>query len=229
MKTIGILGGMGPQATMKFEAQLHKAAKKVLPPSHNSGYPPMVVYYHRYAPILINVDLTPVFPLRPDPRLLEGAKKLGAMADFLVIISNGVHAVQKEIEQAAGRRVLSMIETTLDEVKIRGWKKVGVMGYRSTSAYTGRLQELGIPYETVSNELQVRFDATVMKVMEGRDNVKDRLLAREMIGALRAKKVDGIIPGCTEFPLLLSAGSCDDDVLDPSKLLAEAALNYSLQ
>src|SRR4029079_2149755 len=47
MKTIGILGGIGPQATMNFEAQVHSATKKHLPPLYNSGYPPMVVFYHR--------------------------------------------------------------------------------------------------------------------------------------------------------------------------------------
>jgi aspartate racemase len=229
MKTIGILGGIGPQATMNFEAQVHNAAKKHLPPLYNSGYPPMVVFYHRFAPILINDDLTPIFPMRPDPRLLEGAKHLGTMADFLVITSNGVHNMQKEIEQAAGRKVLSMIDITLDEVRKRQWKKVGVIGYRNALVYTSRLADMGISFETVSNELQLRFDAAVMKVMEGRDNMEDRLLAMEMIGALKAKKVEGIIAGCTEFPLLLNAESQDEDILNPSKLLAEEAVRYSLQ
>ena len=137
--------------------------------------------------------------------------------------------MQKEIEQAAGRKVLSMIDVTLDEVKKRQWKKVGVIGYRNAMVYTSRLPDLGIGFETVSSELQLRFDAAVMKVMEGRDNMEERLLAMEMIGALKAKKVDGIIAGCTEFPLLLNAESPDEDILNPSKLLAEEAVRYSLQ
>ena len=65
--------------------------------------------------------------------------------------------------------------------------------------------------------------------MEGRDNMEDRLLAIVMIGALKAKKVDGVIAGCTEFPLLLNTENGDEDILNPSKLLAEEAVRYSLQ
>ena len=228
MKTIGILGGIGPQATMSFESQFHNAAKQVLPPLFNSGYPPMVVYYHRFAPIVINEDLTPVLPMQPDPRLLDAAKNLGSMADFLVITSNGIHNLQKDIEQASGRKVLSMIDITLEEVKKRKWKKVGVIGYRNALVYTNRLKEMGIAFEIISTEQQEKIDATVKKVMESRDDMDDRLLMMEVIGSLKAKNVDGIIPGCTELPLLLTATTQDENILNPSRLLAEAAVKYSL-
>jgi len=42
MRTIGILGGIGPQATIDFEARLHTAAQAILPQHVNEGYPPMV-------------------------------------------------------------------------------------------------------------------------------------------------------------------------------------------
>ncbi|MFZ4663434.1 MAG: hypothetical protein ACOYNY_40890 [Caldilineaceae bacterium] len=53
MKTIGVLGGIGPQATMDFEQRLHQAAQRLIPRRGNSGYPPLVVYYHRRPPVLI--------------------------------------------------------------------------------------------------------------------------------------------------------------------------------
>ena len=46
MKTIGVLGGMGPQATMDFERRVHEVSQQLLPRSLNTGYPPMVVFYH---------------------------------------------------------------------------------------------------------------------------------------------------------------------------------------
>lgn len=45
MKTIGVLGGLGPQATMEFEVRVHRAAQRLIPQDGNQGYPPMVVYY----------------------------------------------------------------------------------------------------------------------------------------------------------------------------------------
>jgi aspartate racemase len=106
MKTIGVLGGLGPQATMDFERRLLRAAQRAIPPHLNGGYPPTVVWYCRHPPILIQDDGRPQLPLRADPRLLEAAGRLGQLADFLVIPSNTPHALQPEIERAAGRKVV---------------------------------------------------------------------------------------------------------------------------
>jgi aspartate racemase len=113
MKTIGIIGGMGPQATVDLEMRIHKVAQQVLPPAQNGGYPPMVVEYYRHPPIMMSENGQPVFPLQIDPRLLAVAKHLGTMADFLVLPTNGVHRFQNEIENASGRTLLSMIDATM--------------------------------------------------------------------------------------------------------------------
>src|SRR5262245_2253442 len=120
MKTIGVLGGLGPQATMDFEARVHREAQRLIPPHQNQGYPPMVVYYYRHSPALLTAEGKPMIPPCPDPRLLETARRLGGLADFLVVTSNGVHRLHAEIERAAGRKVLNMIEMTLEEVRRRG-------------------------------------------------------------------------------------------------------------
>lgn len=228
MKTIGILGGFGPQATMDLEAQIHRAAQRIIPPMYNSGYPPMVVHYHRHAPVLLNKDFSPVLPLQPDPVLLDAARRLGKMVDFIIIPSNGVHLLQKEIGAAAGCMILSMIDATLDEVKKRQWKKIGVLGYGYPAVYTNRLGEWGIKFETIDDNLQKKLDSSIMKVMEGREDETDRKIALEAVNQLRAKKVDGIIPGCTEIPLLLQKNSEDGDLVNPAQLLAEAAVKYAL-
>jgi aspartate racemase len=64
MQTIGVLGGLGPQATMDFEARVHQVAQRLIPPRGNSGYPPMVVYYHRRPPFVMSAGGTrPALPL----------------------------------------------------------------------------------------------------------------------------------------------------------------------
>ena len=228
MKTIGVIGGMGPQATLDLEMRIHKVAQQVLPPIQNSGYPPMIVEYYRHPPILLNENGQPVFPLQIDPRLLAVAKNLGKMADFLVLPTNGVHRFQNEIENASGRKLLSIIDVTMEEVKKRKWKKVGVLGLMTLEIFTRRLTELGIASETVSDELQKKMDKTIFRVMEGRDDENDRLIMLEAVSEVRNKKVDGIIPGCTEIPLLLGKDIDATDLVNPAQLLAEAAVQYAL-
>ena len=119
MNTIGVLGGLGPQATMDSEARIHRVARAPYPPEQNGGYPPMVVYYYRHPPGLPTEEGKLQFPFRPDLRLLEAAKRRATWPISLVITSNTPHLFQAEIEQAAGRKVLSIIDTTLEEVRRR--------------------------------------------------------------------------------------------------------------
>jgi aspartate racemase len=227
LKIIGVLGGLGPQATMDFEAQVHRAAQRLIPQQQNSGYPMMVVYYHRRPPIVLNPDGSPKMPIQPDPDLLSAAGRLGAWADFLVIPSNTPHLVQPEIEKAAGRSVLSMITVTVDEIRRRNWRRVGLLGYGEPLVYMRPLGTLKIEYETIDANLRGRVDAEVVRVMEGRNDDRSTAVTREAIATLRAKKVDGIVLGCTELPLMLPQG-LESDLLDPARLLAEAAVRFAM-
>src|SRR5690349_17364380 len=98
MKTIGVIGGIGPQATMDFEARVHAVSQRLIPQYWNTGYPPMVVYYHRYPPFIVDERGVPIPPRRPEPHLADAMGKLGMMADFLVITSNAPHLFQGLIE-----------------------------------------------------------------------------------------------------------------------------------
>jgi aspartate racemase len=228
LKTIGVLGGLGPQATMDFEVRVHRIAQRLIPPHANTGYPPMVIYYHRHPPFLVSDDFSPRVPIEPDPRLLEAAKRIGALADFLVIPSNGPHLVQQQIEQAAGRQVLSMIDATLQAISHRSWQKVGVLGFGYPVIYTDRLAARHIGYETIDDTMRGRLDKEIIRVMEGRDGAESTAVAQEAVDILRARNVDGIILGCTELPLLLRGSAAMSDLVDPAQLLAEAAVRRAM-
>lgn len=229
MKTIGVLGGIGPQATMDFEQRLHLAAQQLIPRQGNSGYPPLIVYYHRRPPVLVDETGRTLFPVQPDPQLLDGARKLGQLADFLVITSNGAHILQPAIEAAAGRPVLSMIDTAVAEVVRRGWRHVGVLSFMGNYVYNQPLDQQGIRWESIDSELQTLLDRAIMQVMNGSNDAESTEQARRAVTMLRSRGVDGIILGCTEIPLLLQADLGDADLLNPGALLAEAAVRHAMK
>ncbi len=227
MKTIGVLGGIGPQATMDFEARLHREAQRCLPQRSNAGYPPLLVYYFRDVPVVLPPDGTlPTTPPPVQPQLLEAARRLGAWADFLVLTSNGVHAYQQEIEQAAGRPVVSMVAATLAEVRRRNLRHVGLVDFRPAAlgVYNQPLTQLGIRCETLGPALMAALRLAVDAVDEGKDGASVGAPAREALRQLRAQGVDGIIPACTEIPLMLPEAADDPDLINPAQCLAVAAI-----
>ena len=229
MKTIGVLGGLGPQATMDFEARVHEVSQRLIPQHFNAGYPPMIVHYCRYPPIRLNDDGTPVLPMQPDPRLLRAAQRLATMCDFLVITSNTPHILQKEIERTAGRKVLSMIDLVISEMLSRRWKNVGVLGFGYPHAYAGPFSKVSIAMELARDEIRSKLDEAVRKVMEGRNDAECRHVAQLAVNDLRSRNVDGIVLGCTEIPLMLGDSSEAYHLINPMQLLAKAAVEFAMR
>ena len=94
----------------------------------------------------------------------------------------------------------------------------------------GPLDELGIATETVTGDTRAALDAAVFRVMEGRDDAESAAAARRAVTALRARGVDGVVLGCTEIPLLLrDAADTSADLINPTELLAEAAVREALR
>jgi aspartate racemase len=228
MRTIGIIGGIGPQATMDFEARVHDEARRRVAPHFNSGYPPLVVYYHRRPPVIVGEDGLALLPVCIDPELRRAAARMGPMVDFFVITSNGAHHIAAEIERASGRPVLSMVDRVVEEIARRKWHRVGLMTLGKPTIYTAPLSARGIGFETLDEERQTVVDQAIFAVMEGRvdDSAKDA--AREAIAILRSRGVDGVILGCTELPFLVEAGA-DTTLINPIQLLAESAVEHALR
>lgn len=229
MQRIGVLGGISPQATMEFEVQVHRVCQRLVPQDWNRGYPRMVVWYHRELPIQVDGDGRPVVPRQLDPGLLEGAAWLGKAADFLVIPCNSAHIGVRQIEAAAGRPVLSMVDVTLDEIARRGCRGVGVLGFGGApSVYVDPLADKGIPWVALDDARQGRLDHAIRAVMEGRDGMPEHEAALAAVDAVRAPGVNGVVLGCTEIPLLLGQKADAGDLINPAALLAEAAVTHAL-
>jgi aspartate racemase len=229
MKRIGVLGGISPQATMDFEARVHRVCQRLVPQDWNFGYPPMVVWYHRRLPVRLGDDGRPIVPMQIDPQLVDAAAWLGKGVDFLVIPCNAAHVGLADVRSAAGCPVLSMIDATLDDVTSRGWLRVGVLGFRGAPPiYTDPLRQHGIACETIDGTLQARLDAAIQAVMEGCEGAAEAEAARTAVATLRATSVDGVVLGCTEIPLLLGEEAEAKDLVNPLALLAEATVRLAI-
>ncbi|HMA33372.1 MAG TPA: amino acid racemase [Chloroflexia bacterium] len=234
-KTIGVIGGLGPQATMDFEERIHKVSQELISPAKNGGYPPMIVYYVREAPLILVNGKPKDGVLEPAPALLEAARKVGAYSDFIVIASNTPHFFLRELENASGRKILSMIDVTIAEVQRLKLKRVGVLGVGITlenGLYQRRLEQIGVSWETIPDTLAAELDKSIwslMEGMEGKEEEHSQEIAKQTIAYLRAKDVERIILGCTEIPLLLKDVATDFDLINPAQLLAEATVRYAIQ
>jgi aspartate racemase len=226
---MGVIGGMSAQATMDFEARVHRVAQRLIPQDWTRGYPPMISWYHRDLPIRHGADGRPLQPRQIDPAVVDVAARLGPLVDFIVVPCNAAHVGLRELRAAAGRPVLSMIDVAIDDIVRRGCRRAGVLGaFAAPPQYVEALRGRDIAVEEIGATLQRGVDAGIQAIAEGRETKHDADAARAAVDDLRTRGVDAIVLGCTEIPLLLGDESNAPDLVHPAALLAEAAVRYAL-
>ena len=232
MKTIGVIGGLGPQSTLDILDRLHKVCQKRIPQMANSGYPRLYVGFCHEAPMAINADGSMRDPLAPSSELLDVARAIGAITDFLIIASNTPHLFASEIEEVSGRVVLSIVDAVVEEIRKRGSKNVGIIAVGEAlrqGMYQRALDAQGIKWVAIPLDVSKALDMSIFAIMEGDDPAALSRPAEDAVAYLRAQKVDGIILGCTEIPLLLGSACDERDIINPSQLLAEVAVRYAIE
>ena len=225
-KTIGIVGGVGPYATVDLFLKIIKATPAQRDQDH----------------LRIIIDNNPQIPdrteailgkgLSPLPKMIETAKNLeSAGADFIVIPCNTAHYFLRGLEAEISIPVLNMVEETRRTVK-EEFPLAGKVGLLAT---TGTIKS-GIyhkAFEKIDWEVVVPdriSQEAVMDAIYGEEGIKagyfeePRKKIIKVARSLIDKGAKVILAGCTEIPLVLKSEDLSVPVLDPTHILAKAAV-----
>ncbi|MFA6039420.1 MAG: amino acid racemase [Candidatus Peribacteraceae bacterium] len=223
MQTIGVLGGMGPQASIRFYQLLIGLSESVHGAKRNSDYP-HVLLSNLPIPDLISDKQNEKKAVR---MLTEEARILAeADADFLVIACNTMHLYIDECREAAGLPVLSMIETVKRRVLEQQHHRVGILGTSTTlrkGLYTTSLQENGVQVVVPVVGDQQRLDVIIKAIIAGSFTALREKELREIIHAIEKEEIDALILACTELPLVISQEYTSVPLYSSLHILAEEA------
>ena len=211
-KVLGVLGGMGPAATLDFLAQLQARTPAVRDQDH----------------LRVLVDINPQVPDRNDPEaepgpvLVEMAKGLRAAgAQVLAIACNTAHRYAGEVARESGLPVIDMIAEAATEARTRGVQSAGVLGTPGAAClYKERLADQGVRYIPLDHDNQAAFMRLLYRIKSGDTGQEVRAGVRAPAKALEADGAQAIIAGCTEAPLVLHQSDVDTLLIDAGELLA---------
>jgi len=238
MRTIGILGGFGPDATLALEHEILVESRRLLPARFNQGYPPVVTVHLRHPPILLEDGRPPTGPLSVDPRVLESARRLGAWADLLLIGANTPHLFEDEIREASGCEVVSMVDVTVDAIRAAHRAArvpgeipdppVGLLGLGIPAAFVRRFEADDVAFIPAGDEVRGALDEAIYRTLEEGVVAARRPAAAAAVDWLRARGASPIVMGCTEIPLLLGPDAEAPDLIDPGRLAARVAVRRAI-
>lgn len=220
-KTLGIIGGVGPLATMFIgEMIVRRTAAKTDQEHVNMIITNNTMIPDRTAFILGESEENPV------PFILSDAKKLETVgAEVLAIPCNTAHSFYDEIQQETVLPVINMIEETAKYAKNKGAQRVGILGTTgtiSTGIYQDACIRLGMEAIVPDEETQSLVMSLIyedIKAGKPANLEKWQTIRRAMDEA----NCDEIILGCTELSIVRQELQLTD-CLDSLLVLAETAI-----
>ena len=228
MKTIGIIGGFGPETTAEFYLEVVFGCMK-----KSAVERPHVLISSVPLPLQIERDLiaTNTGAERYIPYLVAEAKRLeSAGADFLVLPCNSLHVFIDNIRESVKIPVLSILEEAAKYIKKNNYEKIGLISTSATvknKIYEQLFSEKRIDYIVPDGLEQAQMDKIIQRLVDGEHLNGDREQILKIVKNLKLQNVDAIALACTDLQLLLPH---DDDlpIFDTMQVLADASVHEIL-
>ena len=225
--TVGVLGGMGPEATVDFMTKVIA----LTPAERDQDHVRMIVEHNPKVPnrqaAIASGD--PAF----GRVLADMARRLEAAgADFLVMPCNSAHAFAEAVREASSIPFVSIIDETVAEVGrvLPAARRVGVLqtdGLQQARLYETALAGAGYTPVCLREDELGRLMSLIHRIKAGD---KRRDVTRGIAGsaaALAAAGAEVILAACTEIPLVLRADDVRVPLVDSTGVLARRAVELA--
>jgi aspartate racemase len=230
MKTLGIVGGLGPESTIDYYRSIIAVYRQR---TNNDGYPAIIINS-------LDVDLGIRLVAdkawnRLTEYLVEGFRKLAdAGADFGLVAANTPHIVFDDVRRLSPVPLISIVEATCEEVKKRGFEKVGLLGTGFTMS--GRFYPEVFDRERIAivppseQERAYIHHKYLNELVKGVFLPEARTGLLEIIAKLKERDgIEAVVLAGTELPLILRCESAYGiPLLDTTQIHVQSAVSEIL-
>ena len=226
MKTIGILGGMGPRATADFNQRIISICQEKYKAKKDSDFPPIIIYevpLKGFDETGIKDSKKVLNSLKKGIRTLEEGK-----VDFIVIDCNTVHLYIDELRKITKKPIISILEEVYKKTK--KYKILGLLASQTTvnkQIYEKVFKNKKIIHP--NKEQEKIITSTILNVMAGENSKKDYEKLKKIIQFFIEKEAQAIIIGCTELSIPLRNKKFKIPLIDSTECLANVAIEKSLK
>jgi len=232
MKRLGIIGGLGPDATLYYYRTIVELSRRNLEPGKKHPEEEIIIYHVNQNQCADFIESGRWKELADT--LSEAIERLyRAGADFAIIACNTAEMVFDAVKDRSSIPLLSIVEETCKAVSGLGLRKVGLLGTRMTMQ--------GGFYQTVFNKENISI---VVPGREEQELIHDKIITELVSGIIREEtyselmritrrmveddSIRGLILGCTELPLIMTREEPGLPFFNTSTIHARAAFNYSV-
>lgn len=220
-KILGVLGGVGPLATIYFAQMVIEMTDAKTDQEHI----PMIILNHSSIPDRTDYILDNSKP-NPLPVMISDAMKLEKMgADFIVIPCNTAHYFYDKIQENVSVPIINILKVAVDNAiaRIPNLRKVGILATQGTiisEAYQKVCKERNLSYCLPSEQDQIYLmDIIYNQVKAGKK--ADYNLFMKILDDLKEEECQAVILGCTELSVIKRDFRINHDyIIDSMEALA---------
>lgn len=227
MKTLGIIGGLGPETGCKFYMSINNRFRNIKKCQPNILLENLPIS-EKAERNIIEGNLG-----REHEQLLhQSIKRMNnANIDFIVIPCNTIHVFMGELRAKSKIPILSIIDETAKECSKLKVKKIGLLGSSKTineKLYEKALQKNGIGVIIPEKQEQQKINKIIISILHNKAKENDKHFLVTLIKNMKKQGAERIILGCTDLPLLLKQEDVDIPLINSLGCLENAALNRIL-
>ncbi len=228
-KTIGILGGMGAEATVDLYMGIWKYFQENFNAKYDYEFPPVIIYSVPIPDVvesLQNEEET-LRMLQDTALTLE---KAGCA--FIVIACNTVQFLLDKIRSSVTIPIIGIAEVTAKYLTGKGYKRIGILATKATiekGVYNEALSINNIELMSPSKDDQQVVTKVIMNQLAGKATQEDTEALKGVINNLSSQGAQGIILACTDLPLVISQKDSEVPIIDCTRLYADEAAQISAE
>ncbi|MEA4846622.1 MAG: amino acid racemase [Clostridiaceae bacterium] len=226
MKTIGIMGGMGPLAAARLFERIVLLTKAGCDNEHI----PMIIDNNTNIPdrtqAILNNGKSPV------PELVRSALRLELMgADAIIIACNTAHYFYDDIVKFVKIPVINMVEETgryiiKNDPAVKCAGLLATEGTCASGIYNKIFEKLGLELVIPEAEEQQHITDLIYGIKEGREDMNPENTIR-VVSALKKRGAEVIVLGCTELPIAFGMFDICSSYVDSLEVLAMSAIAHA--
>lgn len=224
MRTVGILGGMGPEATILLMQKVMAA----VPARDDADHVPLLVHQNPQVPSRIKALIERVGE-DPAPTLARMARDLEAAgAQALAMPCNTAHHYAPAIREASGLPFLDMLALTATHLAGAGARRVGMLASPATrlaDVFSAPFAARGLVPVFLDDDTALLAIIRAVKAGDTPATLTGAL--RRQADALRAQGADHLLVACTELSLMTDALPDDLPRTDSLDCLTGAIVEFA--
>lgn len=227
-KTIGIIGGFGPESTSDFYLRLINKFKI----ENKKQYPEIFLYN---TPITLKMENDSIKNGKKTKEYInyiaEGINELKKIKKIKIfaIPCNTMHIYIDEIIKKTDVKFLSIVDESVKFVRKYHFKKVGLLGTSLTiksMMYQNAFGKIGINVEVPTKIEQKEISTIILNILNNRKEKDDRNYILSIINSFKKSGCDCILLACTDLQIIIGENNENIYIFDTMEILAEASKNF---